>query len=898
MNAAQLCIVRQPGDRLAQQRNVERAVTRLEQVATARGMWVHRGEQVQGAADEDAGRGQRVTLLVGDGLSGPAAGVLTRAGLELPRRAEALALAWATVDGRPLLAACGFDARGLGYAVLELADRVEHSTDPLAALKAVEPTVQQPANRIRSIARPFESDVEDRGWFADKAFWWHYLANLATQRFNRFSLTLGLGYNFPVNVRDAYFYFAYPFFVDVPGYAVGVPGLGRAERERNLELLRFIGEEAAAWGLHFQLALWTHTHHWTKSPHANYNIHGLSGENHAAYCRDALQLLLEACPHIGGLTFRVHGESGIEEGSYSFWRTVFEGIVRTGRSIEIDMHAKGVDRQMIDVALATGMPVLLSPKYWAEHMGLPAHQGAIRGLEQRTDPAGGTHAKLMAFSGGTRRFTRYGYGDFLREDRPYGILWRLWPGTQRHLLWADAAMAAGYGRYSHFCDSDGIEICEPLSFKGRMGSGLPGERTAYADPALRVGIEDWRRYELTYRTWGRRLYDPDGADDAAGRWLKHEFGRAGEPIGKAVAFASRILPLLTTAYLPSASNNSYWPEMYTSMPIVLEKDPPVYRDTPQPWRAGAVSPLDTAMFCSGDDCAGEVLRGRRSARYSPLDVAAWLDELAGQAEQHLAAGQGAATRPGSAALRRVVVDVQAMVGLGRFFAGKLRAIVAHALFRDGGHRRALEVAVAAYEQARQAWQAVVTATGDAYRDDITYGQEPFMRGHWADRVQGIDEDLAAMKALLEGAEPAAAAATGAADTDNDAAARLLAHWPADAPRLAVRCEHAEPEPFQPGQAVVIAIVPTVDGTDASPVTVRLHYRHVDQSKPWQCTEMMKQGDAYRAEIPADDTDSPYPLMYFLELAAPSAEASLRPALYPGLDADLSNQPYFIVRQQR
>ena len=45
------------------------------------------------------------------------------------------------------------------------------------------------------------------------------------------------------------------------------------------------------------------------------------------------------------------------------------------------MHAKGMDQQMIDVALATGMPVNVSPKYWAEHMGLPYHQAAIRELE-------------------------------------------------------------------------------------------------------------------------------------------------------------------------------------------------------------------------------------------------------------------------------------------------------------------------------------------------------------------------------------------------------------------------------------------------------------------------------------------------------------------------------------
>src|SRR5262249_2488134 len=138
---------------------------------------------------------------------------------------------------------------------------------------------------------------------------------------------------------------------------------------------------AAARGLQFQLGLWTHGYDWAKNAGVNYTVEGLGADNHAAYCRDALRMLLEACPAIQGVTFRIHGESGVAEGAYDFWRTVFDGIVRCGRRVEIDMHAKGIDQKLIDVALATGMPVNVSPKFWAEHMGLPYHQAAIRALE-------------------------------------------------------------------------------------------------------------------------------------------------------------------------------------------------------------------------------------------------------------------------------------------------------------------------------------------------------------------------------------------------------------------------------------------------------------------------------------------------------------------------------------
>ena len=92
-------------------------------------------------------------------------------------------------------------------------------------------------------------------------------------------------------------------------------------------------------------------------------------------------MLLKECPEIEGLTLRVHGESGIPEGSYDFWKTLFEAIKGCGRTVEIDMHAKGVDQKMIDIANATGMPVKLGAKYSAEHQSLGYQQADIRALE-------------------------------------------------------------------------------------------------------------------------------------------------------------------------------------------------------------------------------------------------------------------------------------------------------------------------------------------------------------------------------------------------------------------------------------------------------------------------------------------------------------------------------------
>ena len=376
---------------------------------------------------------------------------------------------------------------------------------------------------MRGVGRYFCCEMEDKPWYYDKAFWSGYLDTLVACRFNRFNFAYGLEYDFPRGVTDDYFHFVYPYLVDVPGYpdvrvmqlatpdGARLPSpvpISKEERQKNFEMLRYIASETGARGLHFQLGIWTHAYQWTDSPDAYHRIEGLTPETHARYCRDALAIILKECPQIHGLTLRVHGESGIPEGSYSFWKTVFEAIAAAGREIEIEMHAKGVDQTMIDIAIATGMPVKLGAKYSAEHQSLGYNQADIRALEIPHEGLTKTEATLFSLSSGSRSFTRYGYADFLRQGTRYRLMFRLWPGTQRHLLSVDPEMAAGYSRTSSFCGASGLELMEPLTFKGREGSGVPGGRCAYVDPSLNPDA-DWKKYEYYYRVWGRKLYDPD-----------------------------------------------------------------------------------------------------------------------------------------------------------------------------------------------------------------------------------------------------------------------------------------------------------------------------------------------------------------------------------------------------
>ncbi len=861
-----VAIVADPTDPVAAAIPARWAAAELQRALAAKGITVRQLESL-----EQAPAGDLCVLVAGEG-SRPARQLLEAARVTRSREADSLALVPARAAERSVTVAYGGDVRGAVYALLELADRVAHAGDAREAMQAGGAVVERSPNAIRSATRYFVSDVEDKSWYHDRSFWGDYLTLLATHRFNRFSLGFGLGYNSPSNVRDVYFYFTYPFLFSVPGYSVRAVPLPDAERDKNLETLRFIGEETVKRGLHFQVGLWTHAYSWRDSPHANYTIDGLTPQNHAAYCRDALEKLLKEVPTISGITLRGHSESGIPEGSYDFWRTLFDGVKRVGRRVEIDLHSKGIEHSLLEIALETGNPVNVSPKYWAEHMGLPYHQASIRDLERGREPGPGVPIEAV------RRFTRYGYGDYLAEDRRYGVLHRIWPGTQRFLLWGDPAMAAGYGRLANFCGSVGVELSEPLSFKGRIGSGIAGGRNAYADASLRPR-HDFEKYVHQYRLWGRLVFNPEANPDTWRRDLRTELKAAAPAAEAALADASRILPLVTTAHGVSGSNNTYWPEVYTNMPIVDETRNKTYRDTPAPRRFGAVSPFDPQLFARVDDFAAELLGAERSVKYSPLDVARWLEDFAGGAVRQLAAAPRAGAE--AAAFRRLAADVQIQAGLGRFFARKLRAGVLFAIYEKTGDREAVSKALESYRAARDAWSELAKGPGAAYLPDISYGFAPHLRGHGSDRLAAIDDDIADMDKRL-----AASPQAVAADPARARRAVQLAMAPPTRPVFA--CRHSPPARFRPGAPLELELLVTSGGGKSA----RLRFRRVNQAETWRAGEMTWRRETFQAAIPGDYTQSSYPLQYYFEVK----DAQGAPALYPGFDKTLSNQPYFVVRR--
>jgi hypothetical protein len=870
-SGGKIALVVNPSDPLVASVPAVWAMGELERALVSQGAVVRRVAACADSAPDE------FCVVIAGMSSPPARESLQSRGLTAASGPESLCLVRTQAGGRSGLLAAGTDERGLVYALTELADRVSSLATGRAALEFAEPVVESPASRIRSILRGFSSEVEDKEWFYDRDYWRSYLTMLVSCRVNRLNFALGMGYNSVEHVTDGYLVFPYPFFVEVPGRVVRAHGLADDERVRNLATLKFIAKECARRGLLFQLGIWTLAYQWMNSPRATYAIEGLTDATHAAYCRDALALILREVPQITGVTFRVHNESGIPKGEEDFWKIQFSAIQDCGRRVEIDLHAKNMTPETLQTALATGQPVCISPKFCGEHLGLPYPPASIR--QREMSPANQLFDSGQGMLAGDRLFTRYGYADTLAENRTWDVVFRIWPGTQRFLLNGDPATFAGYGRNAAFCGAAGIELSEPLHFKGRRGSGLPGGRLAYTDKSLEPQY-DFEKYRYTYLLWGRLGYNPATNPEIWRRALRQEFGGAAPAIEQALGPASRVLPLFTLAHGPSADCASYWPEIYLNMPMASQNLSQPYGDTRLPKRFGNVSSFDPQLFQSPDECGDALLAGTAAGKYSPLEVAQWLTDMGGAAGDNIAlARQQLGARATLPAFRRIEEDVLIQRGLALFFAGKLRAGVIWRIYTATGSRPAGEAAIAYYGEARDSWAAMAERAEGVYRRNITYGPD-HISGHWADRIAAFDADLADLRQRLVSPVTPTTAIDGAAVTR---ALRIATSRPS---RPSVVVEHTPAATLRADQPLAIAV--RVAGL---PRRVTLHYRHVDQAERWQSLVLISAHDAFHGAIPADYTNHRFALQYYFEVETGPSEATL----FPPFAADLANRPYFVVR---
>jgi hypothetical protein len=398
------------------------------------------------------------------------------------------------------------------------------------------------------------------------------------------------------------------------------------------------------------------------------------------------------------------------------------------------------------------------------------------------------------------------------------------------------------------------------------------------ESASRISDLDTAKFTLTYKLWGRYLYNPDTASEVAHRIYRQAYGPAGPALETSLAAASRILPLVTTAWCPSASNHEFWPEMLTPVSILPYTGRAPYSDSPAPHNVSAISPLDPQLFTTIGQHAENLVSGKPDARYNTSEVIAWLEEMVSTSTKGLAAARMAAgPKAKTAEFRRAEEDILILNGLGTYYANLFRAALYYSFYEQIQDRRVASHSLAAYRKARDAWAAMAARAKTVYASDISYGSTPFRRGHWADRLPAINAD---MSAVLDHFMKAVAGSSAFPVASRTVTQRALN----PTPRPILTVHHTAPESFYPGSELALTVAMPPNVTESI-----LWYRHVNHGERWLSVPMERKGASYKAVIPAAYSDSPYPLQYYFELHTATAAT-----LHPAFNATLSNQPYHAV----
>jgi len=576
------------------------------------------------------------------------------------------------------------DARGLMYGLLEAAEQIRrdgHFTD----------RKESPRVAMRGIRVFIHNEDLERNWYYSRGYWNDFFATLARDRFNRFNLVFAH--------QTDYLAPPYPFWVDVPEFpGIRARKLSAEQRQKNLEMLQFISQDAADHGIDFTLGVWEHNIQSYRKPPMVPMTEGLTRENIGPYSYAALKKVLQLCPAITSVQMRTNNESGIpNDQQVDFYRNyVFRAIHDAGRPVVLDLRGWGMASGMLRVASEAGITARLSSKYWAEDIGRPYQPAAT--------------------------YAGYSYLDFLKNSRPYKFYWELWAlGSNRLLLWGSPSYVRRAVSTFGLGDAEGFEIDPPLAQKG-FGNA-PGEWGIFAAGQQKRVSWKWefQRYWLFYRLWGRLSYDPATSDAAWMNDMTTRFGTAAKDVMQAYESASQIIPEVVAVHL--ADPNMYiWPEINPGGLVDS------YR---------GILPSDWQYVASIPEAAHDRLAHVASAKQTAPETARRFDTLAAMVEAaldraklHVKAGpEWLSTEP----------DLRVLALMARYHAQKQLAAYHLELFdrtADAGSLRQADQEVAA---GLAIWQKLVALTDGLYPAEMSFG--PDDKGNWKDKLPYVREDV-------------------------------------------------------------------------------------------------------------------------------------------------------------
>lgn len=641
-------------------------------------------------------------ILIVTGLAsgyGAAANLLHTLNITAPTESEALVIRHTQWNGKPILLVSGSDERGLMYAQLDVAERIGWAEEEAKPFSEIKDTIEKPAVEERALSKLVMNKSEFEQYFFSEEYWARYLDMLAQNRYSTFVLMFGWG-------SAGYFDPPYPFLFDVSEFPeVRVVGITKEEQKRNLDALNQVIQMTHDRGLSFTLALWTHIYRGIKEPTPGL-VWGLTDDNLISYTKAAFTKFLKLVPELDAIQFRVHIESSVAlPQQIPFWNAVYKVIKDSGKDIRVDIRVKGFTDDMIDSALASGVRIRMTTKYWGEQMGLPFHPTHLTGRNQFK--------------------RRHSYADLLRYPRQCRMHYRLWNlGTTRILLWGNPEYVRRFTESTYLWDGEGYEVSEPLAFK--MGNHR-GETYELLKPEYQYYDWEFERYWHFFQVFGLIGYNPDTSPRVWQEEFEKRFGKeAASYIEQALHKASQILPRIVAYNLSDLSAGHAWAEK-------------------QRWNdlsTYAMSePSDTAQFLGIEEAARYHLQSKESPLIWPQQTSDWFAdvskevfELVEKAEEHIDSHK-------NKEFISTMIDLKVLAFLARYHSQRIHAGLNWSFFKYSKELNAFVDAIKWERQAIETWENIVQLTDGVYDEELIMGGSPRMTGGWKYEAQELKKGL-------------------------------------------------------------------------------------------------------------------------------------------------------------
>ena len=202
------------------------------------------------------------------------------------------------------------------------------------------------------------------------------------------------------------------------------------------------------------------------------------------------------------------------------------------------------------------------------------------------------------------------------------------------------------------------------------------------------------------------------------------------------------LPFITLVHGVSASNNSYWPEIYENMSIV-HKAPwlPYSYDLHKNSRFGMSTSCDPQLIMSPKEMVDRIFTNKSINKYSPLTMILWLYKFSKNSKIYINKAAKKINSKSNSDFLRIFIDVTIQSSIGKFFTYKFKASILWEYYLLSMNKKVGEEALKNYLKAKNAWIVAAKISKKYYLKDLSYGPQSWLRGRWDDRLPAIIKDI-------------------------------------------------------------------------------------------------------------------------------------------------------------